>query len=70
MCPFCPDTTLDPSWSSCCDMQAGGGGGGDVVICHNCSRDEIFDLCRLTHLTVSVERGIGFTKDLDHTTFL
>ena len=41
--------------------------GGDVVIHHNRLWDEIFDLCRRAHLSVSVERGHGLTRDLDHT---
>ena len=41
--------------------------GGDVVIRHNRLWDEIFDLCRHAHLSASVERGHGPTRDLDHT---
>ena len=75
MCPFCPDTALaiDP-WIpiSCCDQQAlggggGGGGGGDLVTRHNRLRDEVFDVCRRAHLSVSVERGHGLTRVLPHT---
>ncbi|KAL5474556.1 hypothetical protein EMCRGX_G026517 [Ephydatia muelleri] len=40
---------------------------GDVVIRHNCLRDEIFDLCRHAHLSVRLEKGNGVTRDLDHT---
>ena len=45
----------------------GGGGGGDVVTRHNRLRDEVFDLCRRAHLSVSVERGHGLTSVLPHT---
>ena len=31
------------------------------------SRDEVFDLCHRAHLSVSVERGHGLTRDLAHT---
>ena len=41
--------------------------GGDFVIRHNRLRDEILDLCCCAHLSVSVERGHGLTRDLDHT---
>ena len=41
--------------------------GEDVVICHNRLRDEVFDLCCRAHLSVSVERGHGLTRDLAHT---
>eukprot|EP00731_Ephydatia_muelleri_P020890 Em0013g617a len=40
---------------------------GDVVIRHSRLRDEVFDLCRHAHLSVSVERGHGLTRDLAHT---
>ncbi|KAL5515365.1 hypothetical protein EMCRGX_G000523 [Ephydatia muelleri] len=43
------------------------GMGGDVVTRHNRLRDEVFDLCRRAHLSVSVERGHGLTRDLAHT---
>ena len=38
-----------------------------MVIRHNRLWDEIFDLCRHAHLSVSIERGHGLTRDLDHT---
>ena len=41
--------------------------GGDVVIRHNHLRDGIFDLCCCAHLSISIERGHGLTRDLDHT---
>ena len=63
MCPFCPDTTLDPLSHHAVTCRHG----GDVVICHNRLRDEIFDLCCRAHLSVSVERGHDLTRDLDHT---
>ena len=39
----------------------------DVVIHHNRLQDEIFDICHRAHLSVSVERGHGLTRDLAHT---
>ena len=38
-----------------------------MVTCHNRLRDEVFDLCHHAHLSVSVERGHGLTRDLAHT---
>ena len=38
-----------------------------MVTRHNRLRDEVFDLCRRAHLSVSVERGHGLTRDLAHT---
>ena len=38
-----------------------------MVIHHNCLRAEAYDLCRRAHLSVSVERGHGLTRDLAHT---
>ena len=38
-----------------------------MVVRHHCRRDEVFDLCRHAHLSVSVERGHGLTRDLAHT---
>ena len=64
MCPFCPDIALDPlghHHAVTCRH------GEDVVICHSHLRDEVFDLCRCAHLSVSVERGHGLTRDLAHT---
>ena len=63
MCPFCPDTALDPLGHHAVTCRHG----GDVVIRHNRLRDEVFDLCRRAHLSVSVERGHGLTRDLAHT---
>ena len=40
---------------------------GDVVTRHNRLQDEVFDLCRRAHLSVSVGRGHGLTRDLSHT---
>ena len=57
MCPFCPDTTLDPLGHHAVTCRHG----GDVVIRHNHLRDEIFDLCRRAHLSASVDRGHGLT---------
>ena len=63
MCPFCPDTALDPLGHHAVTCRHG----GDVVIRHNRLRDEIFDLCRHAHLSVRLEKGNGLTRDLDHT---
>ena len=63
MCPFCPDTALDPLGHHAVTCRHG----GDVVTRHNRLRDEVFDLCRRAHLSVSVERGHGLTRDLAHT---
>ena len=63
MCPFCPTTALDPLGHYAVTCRHG----GDVVIRHNRLRDEVFDLCRRAHLSVSVERGHSLTRDLAHT---
>ena len=63
MCLFCPDTAIDPLDPHAVTCRHG----GDVVTCHNRLRDEVFDLCRHAHLSVSVERGHGLTRDLPHT---
>ena len=62
-CPFCPDTALDPLGHHAVTCRHG----GDVVIRHNHLRDEIFNFCRRAHLSVSVERGHGLTRDLNNT---
>ena len=36
--------------------------GGNVVIRHNRLRDEVFNLCRRAHLSVSVERDLAHTR--------
>ena len=51
MCPFCPDTALDPLGHHAVTCRHG----GDVDIRHNRLRDEVFDLCRRAYLSVSVE---------------
>eukprot|EP00731_Ephydatia_muelleri_P022813 Em0015g396a len=51
MCPFCPDTALDPLGHHAVTCRHG----GDVVIRHNRFRDEIFDLCSHVHLSVRLE---------------
>ena len=38
-----------------------------MVTRHNRLRDEVFDLCRRAHLSVSVERGHGLTSVLPNT---
>ena len=53
MCPFCPDTALDPLGHHAVTCRHG----GDVDIRHNRLRDEVFDLCRRAYLSVSVERS-------------
>ena len=63
MCPFCPDTALDPLGHHAVTCRHG----GDVVICQNRLRDEVFDLCCRAHLSVSVERGYGLTRNFTHT---
>ena len=63
MCPFCPDTALDPLGHHAVTCRHG----GDVVIRHNRLRDNIFDLSRHAHLSVRLEKGNGLTRDLDHT---
>ena len=68
MCPFCPDTALDPHGHHAVTCRHG----GDVVIRHNRLRGEVFDLCRHAHLSVSVEGGHGLSleKVLDLTSYL
>ena len=63
MCPFCLDTALDPLGHHAVTCRHG----RDVVIRHNHLRDEVLDLCHCAHLSVSVERGHGLTRDLAHT---
>ena len=53
MCPFCPDTALDPLGHHAVTCRHG----GDVDIRHNRLRDKVFDLCRRAYLSVSVERS-------------
>ena len=48
MCPFCPDTALDPLGHHAVTCRHG----GDVVICCNHLWDEIFDLCCHANLSV------------------
>ena len=63
MCPFCPNTALDPLGHHAVTCRHG----GNVFTRHNRLRDEVFDLCRHAHLSVSVERDHGLTRDLAHT---
>ena len=60
MCPFCPDTALDPLGHHAVTCR----NGGDVDIRHNRLRDEV---CRCAYQSVNVERGHGLTRDLAHT---
>ena len=48
-------------------LQHAGRHGGDVVVRHNHLRDVIVDFCRQAHLSVSVEKGHGLTRDHNHT---
>ena len=41
--------------------------GGDVVVRHNHLHDVIDDFCRQAHLSVTVEKGHGLTRDHNHT---
>ena len=63
MCPFCPDTALNPLGHHAVTCRHG----ADVVIRHNRLQDEIFDLCRHAHLSVRLAKDNGLTRDLDHT---
>ena len=63
MCPFCPDTALDPLGHHAVTCRHE----GKVVIRHNRRKDEVFNLFRSAHQSVSVERGHGLTRDLAHT---
>ena len=62
-CPYCPDTALDPLGHHAMTCRHG----GDVIISHNRLWNEVINLCRRAHLSVSVEKGHGLTRDLDHT---
>ena len=59
MCPFCHNTALDPFGHHVVTW-------GDDLVHHTCLWDEVFDLSRRAHLSISVERGHGLTRDLDH----
>ena len=60
---MCAHSALDPLGHHAVTCRHG----GDVVIRHNRLRDEVFNLCNRAHLSVSVERGHGLTRDLAHT---
>ena len=63
MCPFCPDTALDPLGHHAVTCMHG----GDVVIRHNRLRDEVYLTSVIVPTCVSVERGHGLTRDIAHT---
>ena len=63
MCPFCPDTALDPLGHHAVTCRHG----SNVVIRHNRLRNQIIELRCRAHLSVSLEKGNGLTRDLDHT---
>ena len=61
--PFCQDVALDPLGHHAVTCRHG----GDGVIRHNRLRDVFVDFCRRAHLSVSVEKGHGLTRDHSHT---
>ena len=63
VCPFCPEVALDPlgHHAATCRHE------GDVVFRHNHLRDVIVDFCQRAHLSVTVEKGHGLTRDHNHT---
>eukprot|EP00731_Ephydatia_muelleri_P035335 Em0115g3a len=63
VCPFCQDVALDPLGHHAVTCSHG----RDVVIRHNHLRDVFVDFCRRAHLSVSVEKGHGLTRDHSHT---
>ena len=63
VCPFCSEVALDPFGHHAATCSHG----GDVVVRHNHLRDVIVDFCRGAHLSVTVEKGHGLTRDHNHT---
>ena len=63
VCLFCQDVALDPLGHHAVTCRHG----GDVVIRHNHLRDVFVDFCQRAHLSVSVEKGHGLTRDDSHT---
>ena len=61
--PFCQDVALDPLGHHAVTCRHG----GDVVVRHNHLRDVFVDFCRRAHLSVSVEKGHGLTRNRSHT---
>ena len=59
VCPFCQDVVLDPLGHQAVTCRCG----GDVVVQHNHLRDVFVDFCRRAHLSVSVEKSHGLTRD-------
>ena len=62
MCPLCTDVALDPLGHHAVTCRHG----GDVVVRHNHLRDVVVDFCRRAHLSVSIEKGHGLTRDHSH----
>ena len=62
VCPLCTDVALDPLGHHAVTCRHG----GDVVVRHNHLRDVVVDFCRRAHLSVSIEKGHGLTRDHNH----
>ena len=62
--PFCPEVALDPLGHHAATCRHG----GDVVVWHNHLCDVIVDFCWRAHLSVTVEKGHGLTRDQPHQT--
>ena len=58
----CTDVALDPLGHHAVTCRHG----GDVVVRHNLLRDVVVDFCRQAHLSVSIEKGHGLTRDHSH----
>ena len=56
VCPFYPEDALDPICQTCRN-------GGDVVVQHNHFRNVVVDFCQHAHLSVSMEKDCGLTRD-------
>ena len=63
VCPFCQDVALDSLGHHAVTCRHG----RDVVIRHNHLCDVFVDFCQQAHLSVSVEKGHGLTRDHSHT---
>ena len=63
VCPFWLDVALDPLGHHAVICRHG----GDVVVQHNHLRDVFVDFCQQAHLSVSMEKGHGRTRDHSHT---
>ena len=62
VCPLCTDVALDPLGHHAVTCRHG----GDMVVRHNHLRDVVVDFCRQAHLSVSIEKGLGLTRDHSH----